>query len=163
MSTDLERRLADIEAIEAIKALKHRYWRSCDNKDPDGFRSCFIAHGADMDYGAMGKHDDVGPILQIFVDVALRKVDGRYNVLDMHHGFMPEITMVSPTQATGRWTLLFRQVNLEAGTDTSMTGEYDDGYVIEDGVWKMSKCHFRPMWTVTRPLTDADTVMQMLG
>ena len=23
-----------------------------------------------------------------------------------------------------------------------MTGEYDDKYVIEDGVWKMSQCHF---------------------
>lgn len=161
MTTDLM--TTDLAAIEAIKAMKHRYWRACDNKDPDGFRSCFIRQGADMDYGAIGKADDVGPILQVFIDNALRKVDGTYNTLDMHHGLMPEITMVSPTEATGRWTLNFRQVNREAGTDTSMTGEYDDRYVIEDGEWKMSKCHFRVLWSITRQLADTDTVIQMLG
>lgn len=154
----------DLASIEAIKAMKHRYWRACDNKDPDGFRSCFIRKGADVDYGpALGKHDDIEPIIQAFIEIALRKVDGQYNVLDMHHGLMPEITMVAPTEATGRWTLLFRQVNVEAGTDTSMTGEYDDRYVIEDGEWKMSKCHFRPLWTITRKLADTDTILQMLG
>jgi hypothetical protein len=69
---------------------------------------------------------------------------------------------VSPTEATGRWTLHFRQVNLEARTDTSMTGEYDDTYMIEGGEWKMSKCHFRVLWSITRQLADTDTVVQLL-
>ena len=160
MTTDLMS--TDLAAIEAIKAMKHRYWRACDNKDPEGFRRCFIRQGADMDYGAIGKADDVEPILQVFKDVALRKVDGKYNVLDMHHGLMPDITMVSLTEAAGHWTLHFRQINLEAGTDTSMTGEYDDRYVVEDGEWKMSKCHFRVLWTITRQIADTDTILQML-
>ena len=52
MTTELM--TTDLAAIEAIKAMKHRYWRACDNTDPDGFRRCFVRHGADLDYGAIG-------------------------------------------------------------------------------------------------------------
>ena len=157
-----EQRLAVLEAIEAIKTLKHRYWRYCDSKDPDGFRSCFIRNGASMDYGPLGAFDDVEPILQIFIKVALRKVDDRYVVLDMHHGVMPNITILSETEAEGTWTLRFRQVNLLDRTDRTTAGEYDDRYVIEDGEWKMSSSHFRPLWSITRPITDDIEVAQFL-
>ncbi len=158
----VEQRLAECEAIEAIKALKHRYWRFCDNKDPDGFRSCFVSKDADLDYGPLGAYDDVEPIIQIFEHVALRKENGRYNVLDMHHGFMPDITIDGPTEAHGTWTLHFRQINLAEGTESLSAGEYDDAYRIEDGRWKISRSHHRGLWSITRPLTDEVRVEQQL-
>ncbi len=150
----LEQRIAALEAIEEIKVLKYRYWRACDAKDPVAFRSCFIRSGASVDFGPMGEFDDADPIAELFARVALEKVDGVYVIRDMHHGMHPEIRLTGDTTATGIWTLRFRQVNLRERTETVMTGEYDDAYVVEDGQWRMSKSHFRPLWNLTRPLAD---------
>ncbi|MEO3825704.1 nuclear transport factor 2 family protein [Actinomadura sp. B10D3] len=46
--SDLAERIARLEAIEEIKALKHRYLRACDAKDPAAFRDCFVASGASI-------------------------------------------------------------------------------------------------------------------
>ncbi|MFF4235974.1 nuclear transport factor 2 family protein [Actinomadura geliboluensis] len=151
-SPDLAARVARLEAVEAIKALKHRYLRACDAKDPAEFRACFIASGASIDYGRLGAFDDADGIAQVFERIALQKIDGRNAILDMHHALHPDITVHSETSASGRWTLKFRQVNLFDNTETVATGEYDDEYVIEDGRWKMSKCHFHRSWSITRPI-----------
>ncbi|MCZ4653892.1 nuclear transport factor 2 family protein [Gordonia amicalis] len=158
MDTDATRRLDELAHIEAIKQLKHRYWRSCDAKDVNGFRSCFIARGARIDYGPLGTFDDAEPMATIFEQVALHKVDGQYVIFDMHHGHHPDITLTSETTATGRWTLKFRQVNLLDRTETVMTGEYDDEYVVEDDEWKMSASKLTERWSLRRPLGDDTTV-----
>lgn len=152
-------RLAALEQIEAIKSLKHRYFRACDAKDPDTVRSCFIAAGADIDYDVLGRFADADHLAEVYRRVALHKVDGKQMILDMHHGLHPEITLIGPGRATGRWTLKFRQVNLLDRTERLLTGEYDDDYVIEDGAWKMSRCHFRQLWSIIRPL-GADVIVQ---
>ncbi|QNG21630.1 nuclear transport factor 2 family protein [Rhodococcus triatomae] len=142
-------------AVEAIKALKYRYFRACDAKDPAVFRECFIDSGASIDYGALGAFDDADAIAEVFERIALHKVDGRHAILDMHHGIHPVIDVLSPTAATGSWTLAFRQVNLVEQTEKVLSGEYEDEYVVENGVWKMSQCHFTRTWEITRPLGDA--------
>ncbi|WP_067793442.1 nuclear transport factor 2 family protein [Actinomadura formosensis] len=152
-SPDIAERIARLEAIEEIKALKHRYLRACDAKDPREFRACFIASGASIDYGRLGAFDDADGIAEVFARIALQRIDGKNAILDMHHAMHPDITVHGETSASGRWTLKFRQVNLLDNTETVTTGEYDDEYVIEDGRWKMSKCHFRRYWSITRPLT----------
>ena len=149
-----------LEQIEAIKTLKYRYWRACDAKDPQGFRAAFIAKGATLDYGRLGRFDDVEPMAQIFTQFALQKVDGKHVIFDMHHGLHPDITLTSDTTATGRWTLRFRQVNLIDNIETVSTGEYYDEYVIEDGEWKTSHCAFTETWSVTRPLDPAAVVTE---
>ncbi|MGV0626468.1 nuclear transport factor 2 family protein [Mycolicibacter minnesotensis] len=158
-----EDRLETLEQIEAIKALKHRYFRACDAKDPDTFRACFIARGADIHYGPLGGFD--GPdqadkLAAVFARIALHKVDGKPAILDMHHGMHPDISITGPGQATGGWTLKFRQLNMIERTERLLTGEYDDAYVIEDGVWRIARSHFRQLWAITRPLTD-DTIVEV--
>ena len=149
--------LEQLAQIEAIKSLKHTYWRACDAKDPETFRACFIASGASIDYGSLGAFDDADKIAEVFTQIALHQVDGQHVILDMHHGMHPAITVHDASSASGAWTLRFRQVDLVARTETVMAGEYDDDYVVEDGRWKMSKCHFTRSWAITRPLGD-DTV-----
>lgn len=150
---NLRQRIDALEQIEAIKNLKYRYWRACDGKDPKAFRDSFIASGASIDYGRLGAFDDADPMTEIFTRIALHKVDGKHVIYDMHHGMHPEITLTDEGTAAGRWTLRFRQVNLLDHTETLSTGEYDDKYLREDGVWKMSQCHFTEMWSISRPLT----------
>lgn len=156
----LETRIAAIENVEAIKALKYRYWRACDAKDPEGFRSSFIARGAHIDYGRMGSFDDAAPMVEIFTKVALYRVDGKHVIFDMHHGMHPDITLTSDTTATGRWTLRFRQINLLAHTETLANIEYADEYVIEAGEWKMSSSVSTETWSMTRPLDPAATITE---
>lgn len=155
---NIEQRVDELEQIEAIKTMKYRYWRACDAKDPQGFRDCFIASGARIDYGVLGSFDDVEPMVQIFEKVALHTVDGKHVIFDMHHGMHPEITLTGDGTATGRWTLRFRQVNLIEKTEMSSTGEYDDEYVLENGEWKMSRCSFTETWSMVRPLDPATVV-----
>ena len=152
-------RLAVLEAVEQIKNLKHRYWRACDAKDPDGFREAFVAHGAVIDYGPLGRFDDAAPMVEIFRRVALHRVDGRYAVLDMHHGMHPEIEVTGPDTARGRWALRFRQIDTVRGAETVSAGESDDEYRRgEDGAWRRSVCRFTQRWSVTRALGDAHVV-----
>lgn len=151
----------EVRARQAIEQLKYRYWRACDAKDPEGFRSCFVASGGVLDFGPLGRTDP-DTMVGIFRQIALATAtDGGPRILDMHHGFMPSISIGSPgpggppQRATGTWTLQFRQVDRESGTETVSTGEYSDVYVVEDGRWVMSECLFTPGWSVTRTLDDA--------
>lgn len=157
---NIEQRVEALEQIEAIKHLKYRYWRACDSKDPDGFRRCFIASGAHINYGRLGAFDDVEPMAKIFTQVALYKVDGQHVIFDMHHGMHPEITLTGPDTATGRWSLRFRQLNMIERTEVLATGEYADEYVVEDGEWKMSRCVFTEIWSMTRSLDPSVTVVE---
>ena len=98
----------------------------------------------------------------IFRQIALATAaDGGPRILDMHHGFMPSITVESggpsspPNRATGTWTLQFRQIDRDKGTETLSTGEYSDVYVIEDDRWVMAECLFTPGWSITRTLDEA--------
>lgn len=156
---DVAARLARLEAVESIKALKHRYFRACDAKDPEGFRSCFRSAGSVLDYGELGTLA-AADMASVFQSIALKKVDDNYVVLDMHHGLHPDITVHPDGTASGRWTLQFRQVNTVEQTEMLSTGEYDDTYVVEDGQWKIDSCRFRRIWSITRPIDDQCRIEQ---
>src|SRR5699024_1582735 len=83
----------EARARVAIEQLKYRYWRACDAKDPRGFRECFVASGGVVDCGPLGRTDP-DTMVGIFEQIALATAaDGGPRILDMHHGFMPSITI----------------------------------------------------------------------
>jgi hypothetical protein len=152
---DLMRRVQRLEAIREIEQLKYRYWRACDRKDPDAFRDCFIARGADIDYSALGKFTDREPLVQLFAQIGCGKTDkGTWLVHDIHHGKHPSIEIIDETTASGEWTIWFMQINNQDKTITQVSMEYRDRYVIEDGRWKIAKSHVTPMSTLSLPLPD---------
>lgn len=150
----MDQRLARLEAVQQITALKHRYLRACDNKDPEGFRAAFIRHGATIDFGPMGSFPDADGIAVVYEQVALHKNDGAHTILDMHHAVHPDIEISGADTAQGRWSLRFRQIDLTASTETVAAMEYWDRYVIEDGEWRISHSRSMPLWSLTRPLGE---------
>jgi hypothetical protein len=160
----LERRVGRLEAIEAIRQLKHHYLRACDLKQPDTFRECFVAHGAVVDYGPrMGRFEDADGIADVYRRVALERVDGAYNVLDMHHGVQADIEVTSDTEATGAWTLRFRQIDRRANVERVSAIEYDDRYQVENGQWRIRSCEVRVLWTIVTPLPEGHTITETLS
>lgn len=157
--TDVATRLARLEARREIEELKHRYWVACDGKDPQAFRDCFVSEGADLDYGALGAFETVDQLVDIFDRIARgRDGDGNLTIFDMHHGVHPRVTVLSDTEAVGSWTLRFRQIHVPSGTERVLCGEYDDRYVVEDGAWKLQRHHFRVLWSLQRPCSDAEVI-----
>ncbi len=147
-------RLARLEAVEQITALKYRYWRACDAKDVAGFRACFIRDGAFVGLGAIGDFEDAGDAAAAFDEKARsRAPDGSFAVQDMHHGMHPVISVADDlASATGSWSLRMRHVDLVGRFEAVLTGEYDDRYVLEDGEWRIARSAFTTLWTMRRPL-----------
>jgi hypothetical protein len=120
MTTDVERLLA----IEDIKQLKARYFRTMDTKDWDGFQAVFAAdavldcrhamYSRDPTSGSAIYGGKVIPEGEAVIEARLTK--GAENIrkeveasvgcmITVHHGHMPEIEITSPTTARGVWAM----------------------------------------------------------
>ncbi len=91
-----------LEAIEAIRQLKARYFRCMDTKDWEGFGAVF-AHDAELDI-SQDLGDNPAPIVgrEPIVRLVRRAVT---DATTIHHGHMPEITIESADSATGVWAM----------------------------------------------------------
>ncbi len=123
-----------LEAVEAIKRLKSRYFRCMDTKDWAGFAAVF-APDAVMDMAAeVGSDDGIvhgNEAIAAFVRGAVDPVE------TVHHGHMPEIEITSPTTATGIWSMEDKLRWPEGGPLATMHGygHYHETYVRHDGKW----------------------------
>jgi hypothetical protein len=160
--TSVEERLRVIEDRQAIIELKHRYWRACDGKDPAGMRACFVTSGAEIDFGPMGRFEGVDGLIDIYERIALRRYEGGYQILDMHHGMHPVIELTSAATASGRWTMRFRQIDVAARTERVGAVEYEDEYEVEDGRWRIARSQARELWAVMRPLSDSTEITEQI-
>jgi hypothetical protein len=127
----------ELAAIEAIKALKARYFRAMDTKDWPAFEAVFTAD-ATMDVsGELGGGDDDAGIIR--GNAAIRAfVQGAVDdVTTVHHGHMPEIEIVSPGRARGIWAMEDQLAWPEGAPIRSLHGfgHYHETYEQHDGRW----------------------------
>lgn len=87
------------EDIEAIKQLKARYFRCMDIKDWDGMRQVFAQ---DVHVDTSGDGGGIQDDADDFMTMLRSNIE---DVVTVHHGHMPEITLTSPTTATGIWAM----------------------------------------------------------
>jgi len=162
MSNDLEnlaRRLQALEDIEAIKQLKHRYWRACDRQKPDDVRECFLPEGAIVDYQNVCRFEN----REDFVDL-YRRLGCRDAVVDIHHGQNPEIEITGVDTARGTWDVYYYGIDLEARTATQLAGYYHDDYIRQDGRWWIAKtCFFRTSFVMTEVSSEGATTVRALS
>jgi hypothetical protein len=128
--TTLARRLERLEAAEAIRALKLRYLRACDDKHPEAMRACFVAEGAHIHYDRIGSFAGRDALVQCFAELACRPT-----LREMHFAGQGEIQVDDNGTARGSWDLAYLALDDASGTRTFLAGRYADEYERVDGVW----------------------------
>lgn len=128
----IEQRLQRLEAIEAIRLLKHRYLNACDLKDVEAIRNCFASGEIYIDYGPVGVFTDRNRFVDFYREAACHEY-----VIDLHHGSNPEIEILDDYRARGRWALYYFNINAQSGAKRQLGGFYQDEYHRINGVWKI--------------------------
>jgi hypothetical protein len=142
-------------AIEEIKRLKARYFRTMDTKDWDGFRTLFTDdvevdaseaffpadhRGAPIETDLVRPQPD--PSLRVkgldrFMELQHRYLAG---VSTVHHGHTPEIDVISADEATGVWAMedKLRYPRRSRMREMHGYGHYRERYRREGDAWKIA-------------------------
>ena len=128
-------RLQRLEDIEAIRQLKARYLNACDQQDPEAVRACFAEGEVIIDMSYFGRCENRDE----FVDGIFVPRGCHDHVLDMHHCANPEIEIIDAENASGVWSLNYRNINTQDQTVTMLSALYHDEYRKVDGQWKVSR------------------------
>lgn len=123
-------RVARLEAAEAIRALKLRYLRACDDKDPDAMRACFMRDNAHIHYDRIGSFAGREALVQCFAELACRPT-----LREMHFAGQGDIRVLDDNTAHGSWDLAYLALDDASGSRTFLTGRYADEYLRIDGAW----------------------------
>ena len=132
---DLAKRIERLEAIEAIRQLKARYFNACDAQDPEGASQCFAAGDVLIDMGHIGvfRHREEF--------AALYRAAGCHDyILDLHQGANPQIEIIDDSHARAVWSLNYRNINTRERTVTFLSVLYRDEYEKIEGEWKIVTC-----------------------
>ena len=122
-------------AIEAIKKLKARYFRCMDMQDWAGLAETMTD---DIDF----EHPSIGRHLSSTAVMAGLKKRLEPLALTLHHGSMPEITVHSPSTASGIWSLhsCVMRAGSVGGEGMRLQhgyGRYFDTYDCTAGEWRL--------------------------
>jgi hypothetical protein len=132
--------------LEAIRQLKARYCRFLDAKDVESWRGVFttdVVVKLDMAVSTGGADPMTslaaeGPESRDnFVPMVMASLE---NAATMHHCHTPEITLTSPTTATGIWAME-DWVIFGSGQELHGAGHYRETYEKQDGTWRIKSLH----------------------
>ena len=142
----------DLEAIEAIKRLKYRYFRTLDLKAWEEFGDC-LATDVRARYGTHVMKDPVH-----FDDrdavVAFMSENLHRGVITVHVAHHPEIE-VDGTDATGSWCFEDTVIVPEFQTQIRGAGYYTDRYRKDsDGAWRIASTEYERIYEAMTSLDD---------
>lgn len=129
--------------FEEIRQLKARYCRFLDTRDVESWRALFapdVTVLLDAAVSTGGADPMTGPPItgvDDFVPMVIASLEGAATV---HHCHTPELTLTSPTTATGIWAMedmLF----FPDGTQLHGAGHYHETYEKRDGRWLITSLH----------------------
>lgn len=141
--------LKRLVAIEELKALKGRYFRAVDTKDAALLRSVFT-DDATADYRGAATDPSSGlnavpgttenKIVEGGATIAAEVMAAVANLVSVHHGSVPEITITGNDTASGIWPMVDLLRLAPGGPVAEMVGygHYHETYRREDGIWKIA-------------------------
>jgi hypothetical protein len=142
----------DLEAIEEIKRLKYRYFRTLDLKDWEGFGDC-LTTDIRARYGTHAMPEPVH-----FDDregvVAFMSENLTPAVITVHVAHHPEIE-VDGDEAIGSWCFEDTVIVPELQTQIRGAGYYTDAYHKDsDGAWRISSTGYERIYEAMTSLAD---------
>ncbi len=147
---ELRRDLQRLMDIEAIKQLKHAYFRCIDTANFEELAEIFhddvSVHfvGGSYEWGLEGKAEYLASLRQSF----------HRGTIGHHNGHHPEIQILSETEATGIWYLADTMWILNAKFLTQGTAIYFDRYVKADGRWCIRETKYRRIYEINTALAE---------
>ncbi|WP_159848723.1 nuclear transport factor 2 family protein [Nocardia sp. CY41] len=142
----------DLDAIEAVRQLKYRYFRTLDLKEWDDFADT-LAVDARGRYGthAMGEplHLDGRDAITAFMRENLGPT-----LVTVHIANHPEIRVEGDT-ATGSWAFEDTVIATQYGVLIRGAGYYTDSYRRDvDGKWRIASTEYRRIYESMQSLAD---------
>jgi hypothetical protein len=144
----IEARLGRLEDARMIEALKARYVRACDRKQPEAVRACFT-DDAVIDFEGFPLFTDPDAFVAIYTEWGCRP-----NIIDMHHLQNPIIELTGPDSARGYFDLFFFQIDTEAKQQTQLAVSYDDDFVRVGREWRIARSVSRRRSMLVRDLGE---------
>ncbi|MEB4210567.1 nuclear transport factor 2 family protein [Mycobacterium sp. 94-17] len=135
------------DELEAIRQLKARYCRFLDTKDLASWREVFtqdVVVTLDMAVSTGGADAATAAPIEGVDNFAPVVMGGLEGVATKHHCHTPELTLTSPSTATGIWAmedlLIFGSTNGKA-RELYGAGHYHETYEKRDGAWRIKSLH----------------------
>ena len=140
-----------LEDIERIKQLKHRYCRFLDTANAAGL-AAVLTEDIEIDYVGGTYHFKAKGREEV---VALLNAAFHEDFVGCHTVSQPEITILSPDTSEGRWMLTDYAFDLRTGYETSGACLYRDRYAKIDGEWRIAWSSYRRLF---ERVTKLDTL-----
>ncbi|MEP5764553.1 MAG: nuclear transport factor 2 family protein [Halieaceae bacterium] len=150
----IEQLRADIQRlmdIEAIKQLKHAYFRCLDTANQEEMATLFhedvLVHfkGGHYEWELRGRDEYLANVGAAFSKQAVGH----------HNGHHPEIQMLSETEATGIWYLADNMWILNHKSFTTGTALYWDRYEKVQGHWLIKETRYERIYEISQQLEEA--------
>ena len=147
---ELRRSVQQLMDIEAIRQLKHAYFRCIDTANFDELETLFhddvMVHftGGTYEWKLQGKDEYMKSVRTSFTNQSIGH----------HNGHHPEIQMLSETEATGIWYLADNMWVMNFNFFTTGTAIYWDRYLKVDGRWTIKDTRYRRIYEINRALDE---------
>ena len=147
---ELRRDIQRLMDIEAIKQLKHAYFRCIDTANLEELGSLFHEDvivgfvGGTYEWNLRGRDEYVGAVGQAFTKGSVGH----------HNGHMPEIQILSETEATGIWYLADNMWILDHKFFTTGTAIYWDKYEKVDDRWLIRETRYERIYEINQALEE---------
>ncbi|MEM1112238.1 MAG: nuclear transport factor 2 family protein [Pseudomonadota bacterium] len=147
---ELRKDIQRLMDIEAIKQLKHAYFRCVDTANLEEMATLFHDDvsvnfkGGDYEWKLQGKQEYLDNIGVSFS----RESVGH------HNGHQPEIQILSETEATGIWYLADHMWILNHKALTQGTALYWDRYLKVDGRWLIKDTNYERIYEINSILDE---------
>ncbi|WCO68493.1 nuclear transport factor 2 family protein [Iamia majanohamensis] len=141
----------DLVEIHEITQLKHAYFRCLDQKRWEEMATLLVPEVEATYSGGANSFSGRDAVLDF-----LERSMGAETFHSAHHGHHPEITLLSPTEATGTWAMEDTVIMLDFDITIRGAGFYEDAYEKRDGRWVITRTGYKRLWEEMAPRGSVD-------
>ena len=143
-----------LEDIELIRQLKYRYCRCIDTANIEELKEVFTEDASVSYVGGSYRFEVEGR------DKILEALTYAFHseAIAFHHVNHPEITVTSPTEATGIWYLKDWFLDLKHKIITDGSALYRDTYVKQNGKWLIKRATYSRIFEIVTPVTETTNI-----